>query len=67
MPISFAEMGGTNWRRYRVFDYDRQVPWTRNLPEETLGRMKMRSRTVRGYKSKPSKLSALMLVGLGLC
>jgi len=56
-----------NWRRYRVFDYDRQVPWTNNLTGQTIGRMKMRSRTVRGYKSKPGMLNALMLVGMGLC
>lgn len=56
-----------NWRRYRVFDYDRDVPWTNNLTEQAIGRMKMRSRTVRGYKSKQGMLNALMLAGMGLC
>ena len=56
-----------NWRRYRVFDWDQEVPWTNNLTEQTIGRMKMRSRTVRGYKSKRGMLNALMLAGMGLC
>ena len=56
-----------NWRRYRVFDWDKEVPWTNNLTEQTIGRMKMRSRTVRGYKSKRGMLNALLLVGMGLC
>lgn len=45
--IRFSE----NWHRYRVFDWQPEVPWTNNLTEQAIGRMKMRSRTVRGYKS----------------
>jgi transposase-like protein len=56
-----------NWKRYRVFDWDKEVPWTNNLTEQAIGRMKMRSRTVRGYKSKRGMLNALMLAGMGLC
>jgi transposase-like protein len=39
------------WSSYRVFDWQKDVPWTNNLTEQAIGRMKMRSRTVRGYKS----------------
>jgi hypothetical protein len=33
--------------------------------EQVIGRMKMRSRTVRGYKSTQGMLAALLLAGLG--
>jgi hypothetical protein len=39
------------WPIYRVFDWQKDVPWTNNATEQAIGRMKMRSRTVRGYKS----------------
>ena len=39
------------WSSYRVFDWQKDVPWTNNATEQAIGRMKMRSRTVRGYKS----------------
>lgn len=42
-----------HWPSYRVFDWDKDVPWTNNGTEQVIGRMKMRSRTVRGYKSWP--------------
>ncbi len=54
-----------NWHRYRVFDWQPDVPWTNNGSEQSIGRMKMRSRTVRGYKSNPGMLAALLLAGLG--
>ncbi len=40
-----------HWESYRVFDWQPDVPWTNNGTEQVIGRMKMRSRTVRGYKS----------------
>jgi transposase-like protein len=55
-----------HWDSYRVFDWQSDVPWTNNGTEQVIGRMKMRSRTVRGYKSWQGMKSALMLTGSGL-
>ena len=35
--------------------------------EQVIGRMKMRSRTVRGYKTEAGMLSGLMAAGSGMC
>jgi transposase-like protein len=56
-----------NWPRYRVFDWQPDVPWTNNTTEQIIGRMKMRSRTVRGYKNEEGMLNGLMLAGSGVC
>lgn len=50
-----------SWPRYRLFDWQKDVPWTNNLTEQAIGRMKMRSRTVRGYKSWKGMWAATML------
>jgi hypothetical protein len=42
------------------------MPWTNNSTEQAIGRMKMRSQTVRGYKSWPGMQAALLLAGSGL-
>jgi len=55
-----------HWDSYRVFDWQPDVPWTNNATEQAIGRMKMRSRTVRGYKSWPGMQAGLMLAGMGL-
>ena len=55
-----------HWHNYRVFDWDKDVPWTNNGTEQVIGRMKMRSRTVRGYKSWSGMHAALTLAGSGL-
>jgi transposase-like protein len=55
-----------NWHRFRIFDWQPDVPWTNNGTEQAIGRMKMRSRTVRGYKSTQGMLTALLLAGLGV-
>lgn len=52
-----------HWPTYRVFDWQQDVPWTNNGTERVIGRMKMRSRTVRGYKSEPTLLAGLMTAG----
>lgn len=54
-----------DWPNYRVYDYQKDVPWTNNGTEQVIGRMKVRSRTVRGYKTKSGMLSGLMLAGSG--
>jgi transposase-like protein len=56
-----------HWDSYRVFDWQPDVPWTNNATEQAIGRMKMRSRTVRGYKSWPGMQAGLMLAGNGVC
>jgi transposase-like protein len=55
-----------NWARYRVFDWQPDVPWTNNPSEQAIGRMKMRARTVRGYKTWPGMASGLMVAGVGV-
>ena len=55
-----------HWPSYRVFDWDKDVPWTNNGTEQVIGRMKMRSRTVRGYKSWSGMHAALTLAGSGM-
>ena len=55
-----------HWASYRVFDWQKDVPWTNNGTEQAIGRMKMRSRTVRGYKSWDGMQAALWLTGSGL-
>jgi transposase-like protein len=52
-----------DWPNYRAFDYQKEVPWTNNGTEQVIGRMKVRSRTVRGYKTKSGMLSGLILAG----
>jgi hypothetical protein len=54
------------WHKFRVFDWHRDVPWTNNGTEQIIGRMKVRSRTVRGYKSWHGMWAAFMLTGSGL-
>ena len=52
-----------HWTRYRVFDWQPDVPWTNNGTEQVIGWMKMRSRTVRGYKTEQGMLNALLVAG----
>jgi transposase-like protein len=56
-----------HWPNYRVFDWQTDVPWTNNGTEQVIGRMKVRSRTVRGYKTESGMLADLMLAGSGVC
>ena len=55
-----------NWARFRVFDWQPDVPWTNNQTEQAIGRMKMRARTVRGYKTWAGMQNGLFLAGLGV-
>jgi hypothetical protein len=54
------------WPSYRAFDWQKDVPWTNNVTEQANGRMKMRSRTVRGYKSWNGLWAAGMLSCAGI-
>ena len=55
-----------NWARFRVFDWQAGVPWTNNPTEQVIGKMKMRARTVRGYKNWSGMASGLMVAGVGV-
>lgn len=55
-----------NWAHYRVFDWQPDVPWTNNPTEQVIGKMKMRARTVRGYKTWSGMASGLMVAGVGV-
>jgi len=54
-----------NWRKYRFYLTEKGaqlgVPATNNLTEQMIGNGKVRSRTVRGYKSEAGLLAAFML------
>jgi transposase-like protein len=52
-----------DWHSYCTFQSEPEVPWTNNATERAIGRMKMRARTVRGYKSWQGMASGLMLAG----
>ena len=43
-----------------------EIPWTNNATEQAIGRMKMRARTVRGYKSWRGMQSGLLPAGTSL-
>jgi transposase-like protein len=51
------------WENYCTFYSDPEIPWTNNGTEQVIGRMKMRARTVRGYKTWPGMQTGLMLAG----
>jgi hypothetical protein len=46
---------------YRIFTWQNDVPWTNDATEQVIGRMKVRSRTVRGYKSRTGMLAGLLV------
>lgn len=54
-----------NWRRYSFYLTERGaqlgVPATNNLTEQMIGNGKIRSRTVRGYKSRGGVLAAFLV------
>jgi hypothetical protein len=50
-----------HWESYRVFECQPDVPWTNNAAEQVIERMKVRSRTVHGYKTQSGLLAGLML------
>ena len=52
-----------NWSAFCAFYTDPAIPWTNNGTEQVIGRMKMRARTVRGYKTWQGMQAGLMLAG----
>ena len=53
-----------DWQNYCTFQSEPEVPWTNNSTERAIGRLKMRARTVRGYKSWNGMEAGLMLAGI---
>ncbi len=53
-----------DWQRYCAFQSEPQIPWTNNPTERAIGRMKMRARTVRGYKSWSGMEAGLLVAGI---
>jgi transposase-like protein len=51
------------WGDYCTFQHEADIPWTNNATEQAIGRMKMRARTVRGYKTWAGMQTGLLLVG----
>jgi transposase-like protein len=51
------------WQSYCTFQSEPAIPWTNNGTEQAIGRMKMRARTVRGYKTWQGMQSGLLLSG----
>ena len=51
------------WPSFCTFYTDPAIPWTNNGTEQVIGRMKMRARTVRGYKTWSGMQTGLMLAG----
>lgn len=50
-----------DWHKYCAFQSEPLLPWTNNATERSIGKMKMRARTVRGYKSWPGMQAGLFL------
>ena len=55
-----------HWPHYCTFQSEPEIPWTNNVTEQAIGRMKMRARTVRGYKSWRGMQAGLLLAGTSL-
>jgi len=52
-----------HWQSYCTFQREPEIPWTNNATEQAIGRMKMRARTVRGYKSWKGMHNGLFIAG----
>lgn len=52
-----------DWHKYCAFQSEPVVPWTNNTTERAIGKMKMRARTVRGYKSWQGMDAGLLVAG----
>jgi hypothetical protein len=55
-----------HWERYTAFFHDPGIPWTNNRTEQAIGKMKMRARTMRGYKTQAGMLNGLLASGTAL-
>ena len=55
-----------SWERYTAFFHDPGIPWTNNRAEQAIGRMKMRAKTTRGYKTRSGRLNGLLVSSTSL-
>ncbi len=55
-----------DWQNYCTFQSEPEIPWTNNATEQAIGLMKMRARTVRGYKSWLGMQSGLLLAATAM-
>ena len=55
-----------SWERYTTFFDDPGIPWTNNRTEQAIGRMKIRAKTTRGYKTRSGMLNGLLISSTSL-
>lgn len=55
-----------SWVRYTTFFHDPGIPWTNNRTEQAIGRMKMRAKITRGYKTQVGMLNGLRVSSASL-
>jgi transposase-like protein len=55
-----------SWERYTAFFHDPGIPWTNNRTEQAIGKMKMRAKTTRGYKTQSGMLNGLLVSSANL-
>jgi len=55
-----------NWKSYCTFYYQPEVSWMNNGTEQAIGRMKVRGKSVRGYKTWKGMQAGLILSGNGI-
>ena len=55
-----------SWDRYTTFFHDAGIPWTNNRTEQAIGKMKMRAKSTRGYKTEPGLLNGLLVSSVSL-
>jgi transposase-like protein len=55
-----------SWERYTTFFHDPGIPWTNNHTEQAIGKMKMRAKTTRGYKTQLGMLNGLLVSSASL-
>lgn len=50
-----------SYDRYTAFFHDPGIPWTNNRTEQAIGKMKVRAKSVRGYKTTSGRLNGLLV------
>ena len=55
-----------SWERFSTFFHDPGIPWTNNRTEQVIGKIKIRAKTTRGYKTKSGMLNGLLVSSIRL-
>ncbi len=55
-----------SWERYTAFFQDPGIPWTNNRTEQAIGKMKIRAKSIRGYKTEYGMLNGLLISSTNL-